>query len=74
MLRMVSAKGDYCHSCLEEIRRYRNGGERLPPAPKSEGHQIVDNWEGMKDWTHYRERSLCFGKRKPRIYIRPEER
>lgn len=73
VIRLASAKGDYCHACQKEIDLYRQGGEKLPPKPKSDGHEIVSDWEGRKDWTHYRERSLCFGQRKPRIYVRPLE-
>lgn len=74
VLRLASSTGDYCHSCLKEIELYQQGGERLPkmPSPEAEPMQVVDTWEGRRDWTHYRERSLCYGKRKPRIYVRPK--
>lgn len=72
---MANAVGDYCHSCLREIALHRNGGERLPkrPEPDANGVEVVATWERRRDWTHYRERSLCYGKRKPRIYVRPED-
>lgn len=75
VIRLATAKGDYCHSCLKEIELYRNGGERLPkrPEPDAQSPVVVDTWDGRRDWTHYRERSLCYGKRKPRIYVKPTE-
>jgi hypothetical protein len=73
VIRLATAAGDYCHACLREIEAYSQGGERLPRRPSGEGYQVVDTWMGRREWTHYRERSLCYGKRKPRIYVRPSD-
>ncbi len=72
VLMMATRADEYCVTCRADITAYWNGGEKLPPRPKGGGLVVIDTWEGRRGWTHYRERSLCFGRRKPRVYVRPK--